>query len=303
MRRTEALLQTLANQTTMVLHNAKFDIAFFEYHFNLVFPKFEDTMLLHYLIDENPGTHGLKQLAMKYTVYGDYEKPQYDWMAKYRKDHGMLKNDFTWDLIPFDIMKTYAAMDAVVTLLVYKKFVKIKQNKRLGKVYDNILIPGCRFLTDIQENGVPFDIQRLTQSQSLMQVEIDEAIAELYKNPAIASFEKINGNLLILTALFSFAVYYSTSLVLILLERRLALVQIAQTRKFLGSWQRNPKSLHSSSQYVRNPRLKILIWTKSYHSWIEIVDYAQVLTFIAQLVGGSALLGSLICNSSLVTIL
>ena len=191
--RTEALLQTLANQTTIVFHNAKFDMAFFEYHFNLVFPKFEDTMLLHYLIDENPGGHGLKQLAMKYTVYGDYEKPQYDWMAKYRKDHGMLKNDFTWDLIPFDIMKTYAAMDAVVTLLVYKKFVKIKQNKRLGKVYDNILIPGCRFLTDIQENGVPFDVQRLTQSQALMQVEIDEAIAELYKNPAIASFEKING--------------------------------------------------------------------------------------------------------------
>lgn len=191
--RTEALLQTLANQTTIVFHNAKFDMAFFEYHFNLSFPKFEDTMLLHYLIDENPGGHGLKQLAMKYTVYGDYEKPQYDWMDKYRKEHGMLKNDFTWDLIPFDIMKTYAAMDAVVTLLVYKKFVKIKQNKRLGKVYDNILIPGCRFLTDIQDNGVPFDIERLTQSQELMQVEIDEAIAELYKNPAIASFEKING--------------------------------------------------------------------------------------------------------------
>ena len=85
----------------------------------LKFPQFEDTMLLHYLIDENPGTHGLKQLAMKYTIYGDYEKPQYDWMAQYRKDHGVLKNDFTWDLIPFDIMKTYAAMDAVVTLLVF----------------------------------------------------------------------------------------------------------------------------------------------------------------------------------------
>lgn len=200
-------------------------------------------------------------------------------------------------------MKTYAAMDAVVTLLVYKKFVKIKQNKRLGKVYDNILIPGCRFLTDIQENGVPFDIQRLTQSQSLMQVEIDEAIAELYKNPAIASFEKINGKsfnpnstVQLRSLLFDFLGLNPT-------ERRLALVQIAQTRKFLGSWQRNPKSLHSSSQYARNPRLKILIWTKSYHSWIEIVDYAQVLTFIAQLVGGSALLGSLICNSSLVTIL
>ena len=191
--RTEALLQTLANQTTIVFHNAKFDMAFFEYHFNLTFPKFEDTMLLHYLIDENPGTHGLKQLAMKYTVYGDYEKPQYDWMAQYRKDHGILKNDFTWDLIPFDIMKTYAAMDAVVTLLVFKKFVKIKQNKRLEKVYNNILIPGCRFLTDVQDNGVPFDIARLNQSQELMQVEIDEAIDKLYENPAITNFEAING--------------------------------------------------------------------------------------------------------------
>jgi DNA polymerase I-like protein with 3'-5' exonuclease and polymerase domains len=191
--RTEALLQTLFNQTRIVFHNAKFDMAFFEYHFNFKFPNFEDTMLLHYLIDENPGTHGLKQLAMKYTVYGDYEKPQYDWMAQYRKDHGMLKNDFTWDLIPFDIMKTYAAMDAVVTLLIFNKFIKIKQNKRLAKVYDNILIPGCRFLTDIQDNGVPFDVERLCQSQQLMQVQIDEAVAKLYEHPAISKFEEING--------------------------------------------------------------------------------------------------------------
>ena len=52
-------------------------MAFFEYHFNFKFPKFEDTMLLHYLIDENPGGHGLKELALKYTPYGDYEKPMY----------------------------------------------------------------------------------------------------------------------------------------------------------------------------------------------------------------------------------
>ena len=190
---TEELLQQLWNEKIVVFHNAKFDIAFFEYHFNFKFPRFEDTMLLHYLIDENPGTHGLKQLAMKYTVYGDYEKPQNDWMAQYRKEHGIRKDDFTWDLIPFDIMKTYAAMDAVVTFLLYEKFIKIKSNKRLAKVYDNILIPGCRFLTDIQDNGVPFDKDRLVKSQELMQVEIDNAVTELYKHPAIDKFEKING--------------------------------------------------------------------------------------------------------------
>ncbi len=116
---TESLLQTLFNQKTVVFHNAKFDMAFFEYHFHFKFPQFEDTMLLHYLVDENPGGHGLKQLAIKHTKYGDYEKPMYDWIAQYRKEHGVLKDQFTWDSIPFDIMKTYAAMDAVVTFLLY----------------------------------------------------------------------------------------------------------------------------------------------------------------------------------------
>ena len=189
----ERLLQELFDKKTVIFHNAKFDMAFFEYHFNFKFPQFEDTMLLHYLIDENPGTHGLKQLAMKYTKYGDYEKPMYDWIDNYRKEHGILKNDFTWDSIPFDVMKIYAGMDAAVTYLLYEKFVKIKQNKRLAKVYDNILIPGCRFLTDAQDNGVPFDKLRLLKSQSLMQDEIDNAVAELYKEPAIRKFEEING--------------------------------------------------------------------------------------------------------------
>ena len=191
--RTEALLQTLFNQTKVIFHNAKFDIAFFEYHFNWNFPDFEDTMLLHYLIDENPGTHGLKQLAMKWTPYGDYEQPMYEWIAQYCKSTGTLRSQFTWDSIPFDIMQEYAAMDAVVTLLVYEKVVKIKQNKQLLRVYNDILIPGTRFLLDCQDNGVPFDRDRLTNAQELMQYEIDKAVDALYKFPEIKQFEKING--------------------------------------------------------------------------------------------------------------
>ena len=190
---TEKLLQELFDKKIVVFHNAKFDLAFFEYHFNFKFPRFEDTMLLHYLIDENPGGHGLKTLAIKYTPYGDYEKPMYDWMDQYRKEHGILKGDFQWSWIPFDVMKTYAAMDALCTFMLYEKFVKIKQNKKLAWVYDNILIPGCRFLTDTQDNGVPFNRARLEISQQLMQDDIDKAIATLYENPKISQFEKING--------------------------------------------------------------------------------------------------------------
>ena len=190
---TESLLQELFNKKIVIFHNAKFDMAFFQYHFNFEFPRIEDTMLLSYLINENPGNHGLKTLAVKYTPYGDYEKPMYDWIDQYRKEHGVLKNDFCWEWIPFEIMKTYAAMDSLVTFLVYQKFKKIKQNTKLLNVYENILIPGTRFLTDIQDNGVPFCKDRLYAAQEIMQRDIDEAIAELYKNPKVREFEVSSG--------------------------------------------------------------------------------------------------------------
>ena len=139
----EEMLRELFLKRTVIFHNAKFDMAFFEYHFGFEFPRFEDTMLLHYLIDENPGGHGLKQLSIKFTPYGDYEKPMYDWIDQYKRANGYNRESFSWDMIPFDVMKTYAAMDAVCTFLLYQKFKKIKENPKLKWIYDNILIPGC----------------------------------------------------------------------------------------------------------------------------------------------------------------
>lgn len=189
----ETLLETLFKEKLPIFHNAKFDVAFLEYNFDIKVLNFEDTMLLHYLIDENPGTHGLKDLAAKYTPYGDYEKPLREWMEQFRKEHGIRVGDFMWEWIPFEVMYPYAAMDALCTFLLYEKFVKIKQNKRLKDVYDNILIPGCRFLTNIQDNGVPFDLNRLHKAQALMQAEIDEDIEALYKHEEIKQFETYQG--------------------------------------------------------------------------------------------------------------
>ena len=187
----EKMLHELFLKRKVIFHNAKFDMAFFEYHFGFEFPNFEDTMLLHYLIDENPGGHGLKQLSLKFTPYGDYEKPMYDWIDQYKRSNGLNQSNFAWDMIPFDIMKTYAAMDAVCTFLLYQKFKKIKNNPKLKWVYDHILIPGCRFLMEAQDNGVPFDPQRLLKSQSLMQEDIDAAINQLYEVEAVREFEKV----------------------------------------------------------------------------------------------------------------
>jgi len=63
----EQMMQELFNKKRVVFHNAKFDLGFFEFHFGFKIPRFEDTMLLHYCIDEQPRTHKLKQLSLKYT--------------------------------------------------------------------------------------------------------------------------------------------------------------------------------------------------------------------------------------------
>jgi len=190
----EAKMQELFNKKTVVFHNAKFDLQWFIYHFNFEFPNFEDTMLMHYMFDENPGTHGLKQLAMKHTPYGDYEKPLEDWGAEYRRKHGILKQAFSYDLIPFDVMKDYAAMDAVVTFSLYQKMKPaIEKNKRLLWVYENILLEGCNFLRQVENNGVPFNRERLDFAQGVMQEDITKAVAELYEFPEVRQFEKAQG--------------------------------------------------------------------------------------------------------------
>lgn len=188
------LFQALFSMKIVVFHNAKFDLPFLTYHFGWTFPRYEDTMLLHYCIDENPGTHGLKQLALQYTDYGDYEQPMYEWIAEYRKRTGCLKEDFTFDLIPFEVIQPYAAIDSIVTFLIYLKLKPaVTKNKKLDRVYNQILIPASTFLSEIQDNGVPFDLDRLKFAQAEMQKSIDESVAELYKEPKVKEFEEAQG--------------------------------------------------------------------------------------------------------------
>ena len=151
-------------------------------------------MLLHYVLDERPGNHGLKGLALTYTEYGDYEEPLYEFIKEYCSKHGILKSDFSWDLIPFDMMVEYAAIDSCVTFMLYDKFKRaVKANPKLNEVYNNILIPGMRFLTKVQDNGVPFDKDRLTFSQRIMETRLEKATTELYEFPEIAQFEEMQG--------------------------------------------------------------------------------------------------------------
>ena len=60
-----------------------------ETELGFVFPKYEDTMLLHYCLEEAVGTHGLKPLALRFTDLGDYERE----LDEYKKDEKKLDNE------------------------------------------------------------------------------------------------------------------------------------------------------------------------------------------------------------------
>lgn len=190
----EEKLQELINKKIAIFHNAKFDLAWLEYHFNVKFGMFHDTMLMHYCLDETPGTHGLKSLAIKFTPYGDYERPLEEFKTEYQRKHGIKKADFSYDLIPFDVMYPYASMDTVVTFLLFRKFHnQLSKNKKLNRVYKHLLIPGCRFLCDIQENGIPFSKERLLLVQARMEQEIQAATTKLKNYKEVIAFEKAQG--------------------------------------------------------------------------------------------------------------
>ena len=185
-----SLLQTLFNKKKVIMHNAKFDLAMLEYHFDFEFPSIDDTMLMSYMLNEVPGNHGLKTLAIKHTPYGDYEKPMYDFMDDYCRRNGILKGDFTWDMIPFDLIQVYAAMDACVTYRIFHVFQEeLQKDPQIYRVYKQLLIPAMKFLKDCQDTGVPFDRKRLEVSQNIMEADIQQAINRLYEFKEVKDFE------------------------------------------------------------------------------------------------------------------
>lgn len=93
-----------------VFHNSKFDIQFIEYEYGFEFPDFEDTMLMHYCLDESVGSHGLKQLALKYTDLGDYERELDEYKKNWARQNKVKLADFNYGMLPAEILAPYACL-------------------------------------------------------------------------------------------------------------------------------------------------------------------------------------------------
>jgi DNA polymerase I-like protein with 3'-5' exonuclease and polymerase domains len=189
------VLQAIVDKYDIIFHNMKFDIKMIHYHLGIIFrpDHVHDTMVLHYSLDEN-AMHGLKVLALKYTDYGDYDSALEEFKKSYCAEHGIYLDDFTYDLIPFEIMWPYASMDTGVTLELYFKFKTIVDNNtKLSFVYTKLLIPGTLFLNDMEEVGIPISSKRMKAASEYLNERIAAAKAHLYTFPEVHKFEADQG--------------------------------------------------------------------------------------------------------------
>ena len=189
------VLQQIVDKYEIVFHNMKYDMKMMRYHLNLKFRKnfSHDTMVMHYVLDENAG-HGLKALALKHTSYGAYDEELDEFKKAYCAQHGMLNEDFTYDLIPFDVISQYASIDTAVT---YELFVKFKpildSNPKLAYVYYKLLIPGTQFLDEMEEVGIPIDRKRMQEAEVYLEKHIVESRAKIYDFEEVKAFEEAQG--------------------------------------------------------------------------------------------------------------
>jgi len=185
------LLQDIANTFDIVFHNLKFDFKMIRYHLGITFrpDHVHDTMVMHYVLDEND-SHGLKELALKYTDYGNYDAALDTFKKEYCRSHGILEENFSYDLIPFDIISEYAAIDTAVTYELFQKFWPIIQkNDKFSWVYKNLLIAGTVFLMNMEEVGIPIDRERMERANVYLDGAIERAKQEIFTFDAIRQFE------------------------------------------------------------------------------------------------------------------
>lgn len=155
-----ALRNLLHRDCRWVFHNGKFDVRFLRNHTTLrVTPVIaEDTMLLHYTLDERRGTHGLKELCQRMLGIPDYEAQLHATLPSKKS---------SYRLAPTKVLQAYAAKDVCFTLRLLGRLRRQLEHDPLApgiiKAY-YFLVQSENDLVPIEDNGIFIDV---AQAQAL----------------------------------------------------------------------------------------------------------------------------------------
>ena len=175
-----------------IFHNSKFDTNYMETEMGFEFPNYEDTMLLHYCLEEAVGTHGLKPLALRFTDLGDYERELDDYKKSWARKNKVKLADFNYGMLPSDILAPYACKDADATFQLYGKFRPlVEKSEEFTRLYNNILLPATHAMKTLEKNGGPTNIEQVNWLAEQYQIDMEECLEEISTHEAVLRFERV----------------------------------------------------------------------------------------------------------------
>ena len=165
-----------------VFHNYKFDYHKLAKEGLGVSGKVHDTMLMHYVLDEND-RHALKHLATKFidSKASHYEKVIADIRRRLARGFKIKLKDFGFENIPVKIMVQYACRDTYYTLKLYERFHgDIYGDDACVKVYERelSLLP---VLCAMEHEGVYIDQDLLAEKSVVLGEELIQLQAKVWE--------------------------------------------------------------------------------------------------------------------------
>lgn len=162
------LIERLCRDCIVVCHNGTFDMAYLSKRLGINVYHHEDTLLMHFVLDNLAGEHGLKPLARRWLRAADWDSD-----AKSYLKHGAY-----FENIPRDKLYRYNIYDVYWTYELYKYF---KQMIDKAPDFYKHRMRVTRVLHDIQMNGVAVSCTALDELEEKYNRQCDEHLVILKK--------------------------------------------------------------------------------------------------------------------------
>lgn len=166
-----------------VLHNGKFDARFILQQLSVKVPIQHDTMLMHYILDERIGTHGLKLLCSTRLALPDYESELHKHLKR--------KSD-SYRTIPSAVLFKYAGQDVCFSTRLFHRLVTEMNDSQwkegLWQAYE-FLIEATNGFVEIENNGMYVDRETLHEVQAELEDQVDFFREELARLAAAKGFD------------------------------------------------------------------------------------------------------------------
>ena len=168
----DLLKEALEVQDGVIMHNAPFDARLLRRE-GIDIRVRDDTLLMHYALDERTTSQGLKNVCKVMLGIPDWESDLKQYLPNKKAPY---------TLIPPDVLYPYAARDSCYTLILRDKLredLDSKGNEGPRSLYDNVLMPCNEMLMSLSLEGVSMDADILVKSMTEMPEKLWELEKEL----------------------------------------------------------------------------------------------------------------------------